>query len=71
MTQHRKISLKTIPAPAIGTVVSAPPVIKASDQTIDYICGNCATLLMHAEEGQIHNVTICCRICGSYNSTNV
>jgi len=31
MSPHRKISLKVIAAPATGPVVSAPPVLKASD----------------------------------------
>jgi hypothetical protein len=68
---HNKISLKTTPAPAIGAVVNAPPVLNASDHTIDYVCGYCATVLLHAEVGQVHNVTIRCTKCGSYNSTNV
>jgi hypothetical protein len=68
---HRKISLKTIPAPAIGAVVSAPPVLDASDHTIDYACGSCGTILLHAEDGQVHNLTIRCTVCGSYNSTDL
>jgi DNA-directed RNA polymerase subunit RPC12/RpoP len=66
---HRKINLKTIPAPAIGAVVSAPPVLKASDHTIEYACGHCGTVLLHAEDGQVHNLTIRCTVCGSYNAT--
>ena len=69
MTTHRKISLKTIPAPSIGTVVSAPPVIKLSDHTVEYTCAKCATVLLLAEEDQIHNVAIHCTECGSYNWT--
>jgi hypothetical protein len=53
MSPHRKISLKVISA-----VVSAPPVLKASDHTIDYACGNCGTVLLHAEDGQIHNLVL-------------
>jgi len=68
---HRKISLKKIPAPGIGGVVNAPPVLNASDHTIDFACWHCDTVLLHAEEGQIHNVTIHCMKCGSYNSTDV
>jgi hypothetical protein len=52
MSPHRKISLKVISAPATGPVVSAPPVLKASDHTIDYACGNCGAVLLHAEDGQ-------------------
>lgn len=71
MSPHRQISLKTITAPAIGAVVSAPPILNASDHTIDFTCGYCGAVLLYAEEGQVHNVTIHCAICGSYNSTNV
>ena len=42
---HRRISLKTIAAPAIGAVVSAPPVLNASDHTIDYSCERCGTAI--------------------------
>ena len=71
MTSHRKIRLRTIPAPAIGTVVSAPPILNASDRTVDFACEHCNTVLLHAEEGQVHNVTIRCVRCGTYNSTNL
>ena len=66
----RKISLKTITAPAIGHVVNAPPVVMASDHSVDYTCGRCGTILLHAEEGQVHGVIFRCTKCGSYNSTN-
>ena len=58
MSPHRKISLKVISAPATGPVVRAPPVLKASDHTIDYACGNCGAVLLHAEDGQIHNLVL-------------
>ena len=44
--------------------------LNASDHTIDFTCGTCGTVLMYAEEGQVHNVTIRCARCGSCNSTN-
>jgi predicted RNA-binding Zn-ribbon protein involved in translation (DUF1610 family) len=65
MSEHRRISLKTI------SVISAPPVLNASDHTIDFACGKCGTVLLHAEENQVHNVTIYCVNCGSYNTTNL
>lgn len=68
-SQHPKISLKVIPAPSIGAVVSAPPVLIASAHTVDYTCGNCRTVLLHAEDGQVHNLVIRCVQCGSYNAT--
>jgi len=71
MSKNRKISLRTIAAPAAGPVVSAPPLIKTSDHSVDYTCGNCGTILLHAELDQIHNLTIRCTKCGSHNSTDV
>ena len=71
MSSRRKIGLRLIAAPAIGPVVSAPPTLKASDHTIDYACSNCGAILLHADEGQVHNLVICCTKCGSYNSTDV
>jgi DNA-directed RNA polymerase subunit RPC12/RpoP len=70
MAVKRKISLRLVQAPATGAIVSAPPVLSASNQTIGYACGNCGTVLLHAEEGQVHNLLIHCTICGSYNSTD-
>jgi predicted RNA-binding Zn-ribbon protein involved in translation (DUF1610 family) len=65
-----KISLKVIPAPSIGPVVSAPPVLIASAHTVDYTCGSCGTVLLHAEDGQVHSLVIHCKKCGSYNATD-
>ena len=41
----------------------------ASEHSVDYICGRCAAVLLHADEGQIHGVLIRCAKCGSYNLT--
>ena len=65
-----KLRLKVIPAPSIGAVVSAPPPLIASTHTIDYTCGHCGAVLMHAEQGQVHNLVIHCIACGSYNTTD-
>ena len=65
-----KVRLKLIPAPRLGSVVSAPPVLIVSNHSVDYSCGNCDTILMHADDGQIHNLVIRCTKCGSYNTTN-
>jgi DNA-directed RNA polymerase subunit RPC12/RpoP len=65
----RKISLGTVTAPATGGVLDAPPVLKASDHSVDYTCGRCGTILLHAEENQVHGLLIRCTSCGSYNST--
>jgi len=68
--QTRKISLKVITAPAIGLVLDAPPVLNASEHSVDYTCGRCGTILLHAEEGQVRGVLLRCANCGSYNSTD-
>jgi hypothetical protein len=66
----RKISLKVIPAPASGLVLEAPPILKEIDQSGDYICGECGTILLHAEENRVHRLIIHCGNCGAYNSTD-
>ena len=65
----RKIPLKVVTAPAIGVVLEAPPVLKASEHSMDYTCGHCGAVLLHADEGQVHGILIHCVACGSYNST--
>ena len=62
--QHPKINLKLI-----SPFLTAPPVLVASTHTIDYCCGNCSTVLLHAEEDQVHSLLIKCAICGCSNTT--
>ena len=64
------IPLKVVTAPKVGVVLHAPPVLKASDHSVDYTCGRCSAILLHAEENQVHGVLIRCTNCGSYNSTD-
>ena len=64
------IPLKVVTAPKVGVVLDAPPVLKASDHSVDYTCGRCSAILLHAEENQVHGVLIRCTNCGSYNSTD-
>ena len=66
----RKISLKVVTAPAVGVVLEAPPALQASEHSVDYTCGRCATVLLHADEGQVRGILIHCTKCGSYNSTD-
>jgi predicted RNA-binding Zn-ribbon protein involved in translation (DUF1610 family) len=69
--KNQRVRLSLMEAPKMGHhVVSAPPVLSASSHTIDYVCGKCGVVLLHAERGQVHNVTIKCIECGSYNSTD-
>ena len=64
-----KIPLKVVIAPAVGVVLEAPPVLMAIEHSVDYTCGRCAAVLLHADEDQVHGVLIRCTKCGSYNST--
>ena len=71
MTERRKVSLRTIWTPPAGIpVVSAPPILIASTHTIDYTCEKCGTVLLHADDEQVHSLKIHCTNCGSYNSTD-
>ena len=70
MSEHRKISLRIVTGPGKGALVNAPPILNASDHTIDFTCAECGTVLLFAEEGQVHGVTIHCNSCGAYNSTD-
>jgi hypothetical protein len=70
MEEHKKKPLRVVTAPSTGHVLDAPPVIVASTHTIAYTCGHCGTVLMHAEEDQIHGLLIRCAGCGSYNATD-
>ena len=66
---YQALRLEVITAPATGHVLDAPPVLRASDHSVDYTCGRCDTVLLHAEVGQVHGLLIRCAVCGSYNAT--
>ena len=68
--EHPRVELNLVPTPRTQHAVSAPPVLVASTNTVDYVCGKCGTVLLHAEERQVHNLVIHCMECGSYNSTD-
>jgi hypothetical protein len=70
MSPHTRFSFKLVTPPFEGRVIEVPPVLNASDHTVDFVCGNCSAVLMYGEHGQVHNVTIHCLACGSYNTTN-
>ena len=71
MSVHTRKALTVVSGPGKHPLVSAPPILNASDHTVDYTCGTCGTVLMHAEENQIHGVAIFCRSCGGYNLTDL
>jgi len=64
-----KIPLNVVTVPVSGAVLEAPPVLIASEHSVDYTCGRCGTVVLHANEGQVHGFLIRCKNCGSYNST--
>jgi hypothetical protein len=41
-----------------------------TDHLVDYICGNCETVLLHAVDDLKHNLLIVCTECGAHNSTD-
>jgi hypothetical protein len=51
-----RIPLKVVIAPAVGVVLKAPPVLIASEHSVDYTCGRCGTVLLHADEDQVHGI---------------
>ena len=68
--QNLRVSLKAISPPGHRPIVSAPPVLIASTHTIDYCCGTCGAVLLHAEVEQVHNLVIRCTQCGDYSTTD-
>ena len=68
--EHPRVALQLLRAPWARHIISAPPVLIASTNTVDYVCGKCDAVLMHAEHGQLHNLVIHCTECGSYNATD-
>jgi DNA-directed RNA polymerase subunit RPC12/RpoP len=40
------------------------------DHLVDYICGNCNTVLLHAVDNLKQNLLIVCTECGAHNSTD-
>jgi hypothetical protein len=71
MSPHIRISLKSTSVPLVGwAFISAPPILIASDDTTDFCCCNCDTVLMQAEAEQVFGLTIRCTKCGSFNTTD-
>ena len=50
MTGHQRHSLKLVTTPIVGRAISAPPILNASDHTVDFECGKCG---MYGEHGQV------------------
>jgi DNA-directed RNA polymerase subunit RPC12/RpoP len=62
-------TLKTVPAPLIESIPTAPPVLEMPNPTVEYKCGNCSAVLMHVDESKTYPLIVHCVSCGSYNST--
>jgi hypothetical protein len=68
--QNPRRTLRVVEARGVENAVKAPPVLIASSHTIDYLCGNCGTALLHAEDDQVHGLFIHCMQCGACNATD-
>ena len=65
------ISLVVVPGRAADThVVRTPPILDLGTEN-DYACGSCATLLLRANAGQVHNVVLECSRCGALNQADI
>jgi predicted RNA-binding Zn-ribbon protein involved in translation (DUF1610 family) len=67
--QNPKRKLRVLEATGIENVVNAPPVLYVNSKTIDFVCGNCGTVLLRAEGDQVHGLFIYCTQCGACNAT--
>ena len=67
MQEWRTLKLRVIPPPGIGYVVPAQPPITVAENTNHYLCGQCGTLLVIADDDQVHGLIVRCRECGRYN----
>jgi RNase P subunit RPR2 len=65
--EPRTFRLRVIRPPSIGYVLSAPPAITVTPDTNRYLCGDCGTPLVIAEDGEVHGLIVRCRECGRYN----
>ena len=63
-------TLRVVEARGIEHTVDAPPILYASSHTIDFVCGNCGAVLLHAEDNQVHGLFIRCTQCESLNATD-
>jgi hypothetical protein len=70
MAQHKRANLKVVELPTGRTAVSAPPIFVDNTHTVDYCCGSCGAVLLHADEGQVRNLLFHCTLCETYNSTD-
>lgn len=68
-----KATIPLIVAPGRVTdahVVKAPPILELGTEH-DYACGSCATVLLRANAGQVHNVLLECSRCNAVNKADI
>jgi RNase P subunit RPR2 len=53
--------------PEGSRVVAAPPAVHIVPASTYHLCGSCATLLAIAEPGELQELVILCRECGTHN----
>jgi hypothetical protein len=46
------------------------PLPSDQNRSVDYLCGNCRTVLLHAESSQVRYLLVLCTECGAKNSTD-
>jgi predicted RNA-binding Zn-ribbon protein involved in translation (DUF1610 family) len=68
--EHVKLPLTAVRNLAAGKTLAAPPVLNASSNTLAFTCAQCGTVLLEAEQGQIHGVVIECTNCGASTPRN-
>ena len=66
----RRIGLKVVEALPPGVILDAPPILRTEDDSVDYTCGKCETILLHAEAHKVRGIQIHCANCGAFNSTD-
>jgi predicted RNA-binding Zn-ribbon protein involved in translation (DUF1610 family) len=62
--------LTVVTKPANVLAIQAPPPIVAAENSNNYLCGNCGTLLVMAETDQLSGLVVLCRKCGAYNAVD-
>jgi DNA-directed RNA polymerase subunit RPC12/RpoP len=65
--EARTLKLRVIPPPGIGYATSAPPPLIVTPNANRYVCGQCGTLLVVADDDEVHGLIVRCRECGRYN----
>jgi hypothetical protein len=65
-----KHTLRVVRRPVGDHEARGSHIVDDSLHRVDFVCGGCGTLLMHAEEGHVEGVLIHCTQCGACNITD-